>query len=101
VLREGELAARRAAFGADARSAFWRSCGFDPPSAGALMVSLFSYAGAPITPLLTCWEQGDEPVVAAVRKTDGRPVRDTVASWIERPGSACGVAPSKMRILPF
>jgi uncharacterized repeat protein (TIGR03837 family) len=66
VLREGDLGARRKAFGESARAEFWRSCGFEPPPAGALTVSLFAYAGAPVDALLQYWERGDETVVVAV-----------------------------------
>lgn len=66
VLREGDVAARRAAFEETGRAEFWRSCGFSPPTAGSVVVSLFAYAGAPAEPLLKYWEHGDEPVVAAV-----------------------------------
>ena len=66
VLREGDLAARRAAFGEAGRGEFWRSCGFSSPTAGSLVVSLFAYAGTPAEALLKCWEHGNEPIVAAV-----------------------------------
>jgi uncharacterized repeat protein (TIGR03837 family) len=65
LLREGGLAARQAAFGAEERKAFWRSCGFSPPARGSLVVSLFGYGTAPVAPLLQCWELGAEKVVAA------------------------------------
>jgi len=66
VAREGDLAARRAAFGAAERAAFWRCHHHAPPPADTLVASVFAYAGAPIDALLACWEHGEEPVVAVV-----------------------------------
>lgn len=50
LLREADLLERRDAFQADpgAQSAFWKSLVGKAPPQGALKVSLFSYAGAPL-----------------------------------------------------
>jgi len=53
LLREASLLRRRDEFQADAgaQAAFWRSLVGKSPPAGALKVSLFSYAGAPVESL--------------------------------------------------
>lgn len=102
VLHESALAVRKAAFGAAPRAAFWGAYGFDPPAAGALAVSLFAYANAPITPLLACWEQGRDQVVAAVPEG---PLADLVREYSGLGRRAVGVSARRgsleVRILPF
>src|SRR5688572_7368539 len=66
LLREADLLARREAFDAASRRSFWHSIGHTPPSDDALTVSLFAYAHAPFEPLLQCWRDSAQAVVAAV-----------------------------------
>ena len=66
LLREADLFARREAFDAIARRAFWRSMGHDAPAPLALTLSLFAYADAPIAELLAAMAQEHAPVVVAV-----------------------------------
>jgi uncharacterized repeat protein (TIGR03837 family) len=102
VLREGDLAPRRAAFGETGRAKFWRACGFSPPPAGSVVVSLFAYAGAPVELLLARWEHGDEPLVAAVPEGS---TADRVREYfgVTRGGTGLSLRRGKLeaRILPF
>ena len=66
LLREADLIARREAFDDEARSAFWRDLNFDVPAPSALTVSLFAYADAPVTALLTAIANDGEPAIVAV-----------------------------------
>jgi uncharacterized repeat protein (TIGR03837 family) len=66
LLREADLFARRDRFGTAERDAFWRSLGFDPPTAGALTVSIYAYEHAPLSELLNAWEHGERELVAAI-----------------------------------
>lgn len=66
VLLEKGLFARRAAFAAAGKDAFWASVGFEPPPAGTTVVSLFGYAHAPLAGLLGAWARDDRPMVAVV-----------------------------------
>ena len=64
LLREHSLVNRRDEFQADpgAQAAFWTSLVGRPPPAGALKVSLFAYAGAPLEPLARSCLQYPGPV---------------------------------------
>lgn len=66
LLREADFAARRGAFDAGARRRVWTSLGFEPPADDATAVSVFAYDGVPLEALLSGWETGDAPVIAAV-----------------------------------
>ncbi len=66
LLREAGLLARGDAFDVSIRGAFWRDLGFDEPAPQALQVSLFAYADAPVTNLLTSMAQGSAPVVLTI-----------------------------------
>lgn len=66
VLREAGLLARRDAFSALARGAFWSRMGFDAVPGGATAVSLFAYAHAPYAALLAACANGASPVVLAI-----------------------------------
>lgn len=68
LLREASLVARRDAFQGDAQaqSAFWLSlCGREPP-AGAIKLSVFAYAGAPLASLLDALARGPRPAWCVV-----------------------------------
>jgi hypothetical protein len=73
LLREHSLLARRDEFQADAgaQAAFWTSLAGRRPPEGALKVSLFSYAGAPIDALARVIHRHPGPVWLAA--TDGTP----------------------------
>lgn len=68
VLREANLLARHDAHGPRERAAFWRSLGQASPDEGATTISLFGYPGAPLAPLMRCWEEGPRPVVLALTR---------------------------------
>ena len=99
LLRESDVAARRAAFGAGEREAFWRSCGLPPAPRDSLVVSLFAYDAAPAAPLLHCWEHGAEEVVVAV--PEGHMARHTRAYFGGASGSVMRRGSLEARILPF
>jgi uncharacterized repeat protein (TIGR03837 family) len=103
VLREAGLAERRNAFGAEQRRRMWQSLGFEPPAAGATVVSMFAYDHAPLAALLAGWEQQEEPVVVAI------PQGKIVASVARYFGAGDSVEAGRrfqrgsieVRILPF
>jgi uncharacterized repeat protein (TIGR03837 family) len=66
VLREGDLLARRDAFDATAKFAWWTRMGFDDVPMGALTVSLFAYPSAPVQALLDVFADGATPVVVVI-----------------------------------
>jgi uncharacterized repeat protein (TIGR03837 family) len=99
LLRETDLAARRAGFGPEEREAFWRSCGFPPPAQGSLAVSLFGYGAAPVAALLQCWEHGAEEVVAAV--PEGHMAEHARAYFGGAAGPLLRRGRLEARILPF
>ena len=64
LLREHDLLARRIAFQSDAgaQDAFWQGLVGKLPPEGALKVSLFTYAGAPLDALARCCAQSAGPI---------------------------------------
>ena len=66
VLREADLLARRDAFDAQARGAWWSRMGFEPVPQGTIAVSLFAYPHAPYQALLDACAQGASPVVVVI-----------------------------------
>jgi uncharacterized repeat protein (TIGR03837 family) len=66
LLREQDLFARRDAFGAQQREAFWRAAGHAPAPADALTVSMFAYDTAPLEALLRVWETASRSTVVAI-----------------------------------
>jgi uncharacterized repeat protein (TIGR03837 family) len=68
LLRERDLFARRDGFRADAsaRSALWQMLGLGTTAPGALVVSLFCYADAPLASLLDAWAHGGRPILCLV-----------------------------------
>lgn len=70
LLREAELIAARDAFQNDpqAQAAWWRKLGVAPVP-GALSVSLFTYPGAPLAPLLAAWIASPTPIICLVPDT--------------------------------
>jgi uncharacterized repeat protein (TIGR03837 family) len=99
LIRERDLGTQRIAFGSGKREAFWKSCGMQPPSPGRLVVSLFAYGTAPLSPLLGCWEQGAEEVVAVAPEG---PAADHMRAYF---GGASGPLMRRgrleARVLPF
>jgi uncharacterized repeat protein (TIGR03837 family) len=66
VPREADLLARRDAFDAAAKHAFWRRLGFDAPAEDATAVSLFAYPTAPARDIVDACAAGASPVVIAI-----------------------------------
>lgn len=102
ILREADLLARRDAYGDSERCAFWAAAGFDPPPAGADVVSLFAYRNAPIARLLPGWEHGARLTVVAI--PEGEVIEPFIAYW----GVASAAAGQsyrrgglEVRIVPF
>jgi uncharacterized repeat protein (TIGR03837 family) len=64
LLLERDLLARRDAFQSDvgAQEGYWRGLGVPERVAGELRVSLFGYENEAMERLLSCWEQGTQPV---------------------------------------
>jgi uncharacterized repeat protein (TIGR03837 family) len=102
VLREPDLLRRRDAFGDSERARLWKTAGFDPPPAGATVVSLFAYEHAPVAKLLAAWEHGGGLTVAAV--PEGRivgPVLDFLGAARPGTGRTFRRGQLEVRILPF
>ncbi|WDD93476.1 elongation factor P maturation arginine rhamnosyltransferase EarP [Burkholderia sp. FERM BP-3421] len=71
VLKERDLDARRDAFDAAARDAWWQAATGGPaPAAGTLVASLFAYENPALDALLEQWRDGDQPV--ALLAPEGR-----------------------------
>ncbi|MEP7260562.1 MAG: elongation factor P maturation arginine rhamnosyltransferase EarP [Usitatibacter sp.] len=97
LLREGSLLDRRDEFQGDegAQRAFWTSLVGKAPPAGALKVSLFSYAGAPLDSLArSClqfpgpvWLVAPEGVAAAALKTFVSPPHEAIRRNLHGGGS--------------
>lgn len=64
--REQDLFQRRDAFDAVARAGFWRRLGMSVPARDEFVVSLFAYAQAPVTDLLTAMAEDPRPTVLVV-----------------------------------
>jgi uncharacterized repeat protein (TIGR03837 family) len=99
LLREHDLAARRATFGAVEREAFWSAHGLPPVSQGNLVVSLFAYGTAPAAPLLHCWEHGAEPIVAVI--PEGHMAEHVRAYFGGAGGCVMRRGSLEARLLPF
>ncbi len=104
LLRERDLFARRDAFAADAyaRAAFWRTAGFAPPSAEALVVSLFGYSNPAVGELLRAFADSDRPIVCAL--SDGPLLGEAVATFQRpdlRPGEQLSRGSLQLRAMPF
>jgi uncharacterized repeat protein (TIGR03837 family) len=99
VLREAALLARRDAFDAQARRAFWSTLGFDAVPHETLVISLFAYPHAPYPALLAVCAQSVVPVVLAIPEG---PLAHAVRADLQ-----CGAANStrtgnlEVRFVPF
>jgi uncharacterized repeat protein (TIGR03837 family) len=64
--RERDLLSRRDAFDAQARAGFFHESGMTAPDAAVLTVSLFAYADAPVTDLLSALAEDSSPTLLLV-----------------------------------
>jgi uncharacterized repeat protein (TIGR03837 family) len=102
LLREADLFARRDRYDTPQRDAFWRSLSFDPPTAGALTISIYAYEHAPLAEILNAWEHGEREVVAVI--PEGPLVRSTLQHLGIQCAPASGVlrrGALEVRVLPF
>ena len=99
VLRERDLLARRDAFDARARAAWWARAGFDDVPPGATAVSLFAYAQAPVAALLEACAEGASPVVMAIPEG---PLAVRVRDALRHPaGNRAKQGSLEVRFVPF
>ena len=99
VLCEAGLTARRDAFDARARCAFWARHGFEDVPPDATAVSLFAYAHAPVQAWLTACARGETPVVVAVPEgTLAVRVREAFQVGMSRNHTSGNL---ELRFLPF
>lgn len=102
VLREPGLLARREAHDGEARRAYWRSVGFEPPPPQATVVSMFAYPYAPLAALLEHWAHSAAPWIVAV--PTGR-LAASAASFFgldQADAGTCAVRGQlELRVLPF
>jgi uncharacterized repeat protein (TIGR03837 family) len=87
LLRERDLLARRAAFGAAAEAEFWRGLGIPPRGGSArgdkeMRLSLFCYHNAALPELLSQWADGQDPVTVLAPPGPGA---DQTAAWFQEP----------------
>lgn len=103
VLREDDFAERRAAFDSEAREALWRRLGFAVPSEDATVISVFCYAGAPLSTLLASWEHSVSSIVAAIPhgKTDAVVAAHFGERGALRAGQGLKRGNLEVRVLPF
>jgi len=102
LLLESDLFLRRDRFGPAQRDAFWTAAGFEPPPAGAAVVSLFAYPGAPAEDLIRAWRQGAEPVVAAIPHTaSSASVLSGLGFCEPAPGVRWQDGSLELRVVPF
>lgn len=99
--REHDLPARRDAFDACARNAFWHGLGFAMPSPDALTLSLFAYADAPVAELLAALAEDPAPAVVAVPAGLTMPAVRAFFGDAEPAASAWRRGALEVRVLPF
>ncbi len=99
--REHDLLTRRDAFGSEASDEFWRSLGFARPAPDALTLSLFAYADAPVTNLLSALAEGSGPVVAAVPAGVLLPALKAFCGHDVAVGDTLRRGELEIRVLPF
>lgn len=102
VLLEADLLARRDAFGAAQRAAFWQSIDQPAPAPDATSISMFGYEAAPLAALMRCWEQGPRRTVLAVTQCALLPV---ALAHFGANANACGRnlqrGALELRVVPF
>ena len=103
VLREDDLAQRRAAFGSVAREALWGRLGFAMPPEDASVISLFCYPDAPLSALLASWEDGATSTIAAIPqgKTDAVVAAHFGEHGAVRTGQTLKRGNLEVRVVPF
>jgi uncharacterized repeat protein (TIGR03837 family) len=99
--REHDLLTRRDAFEPEASDEFWRSLGFARPAPDALTLSLFAYADAPVTNLLSALAEGSGPVVAAVPAGVLLPALKAFCGHDVAVGDTLRRGELEIRVLPF
>ncbi|MES2130174.1 MAG: elongation factor P maturation arginine rhamnosyltransferase EarP, partial [Pseudomonadota bacterium] len=103
LLREAGLDAERAAFQADtaAQAAFLAGLGVSAAEQQGMLVSLFCYPHAPVTPLFEAWQDGGAPLTCLVPEGVAR---DAVQAFLGTPavaGAAATRGALSVRVLPF
>jgi uncharacterized repeat protein (TIGR03837 family) len=96
--REQDLLRRRDAFDATARAGFWRHFGMTVPAPSVLTVSLFAYADAPVTDLLTAMAEDPRPTLLVV---PAGAVVPAVQAFFDTTASTVRRGALELRLLPF
>ena len=96
--REQDLLRRRDAFDATARAGFWRHFGMTVPTPSVLTVSLFAYADAPVTDLLTAMAEDPRPTLLVV---PAGAVVPAVQAFFGTTASTVRRGALELRLLPF
>ncbi len=96
--REQDLLRRRDAFDAAARAGFWRHFGMTVPAPSVLTVSLFAYADAPVTDLLTAMAEDPRPTLLMV---PAGAVVPAVQAFFGTTASTVRRGALELRLLPF
>ena len=96
--REQDLLRRRDAFDAAARAGFWRHFGMTVPAPSVLTVSLFAYADAPVTDLLTAMAEDPRPTLLVV---PAGAVVPAVQAFFGTTASTVRRGALELRLLPF
>jgi uncharacterized repeat protein (TIGR03837 family) len=96
--REQDLLRRRDAFDAAARAGFWRHFGMTVPAPSVLTVSLFAYADAPVTDLLTAMAEDPRPTMLVV---PAGAVVPAVQAFFGKTASTVRRGALELRLLPF
>ena len=96
--REKDLLRRRDAFDAAARAGFWRHFGMTVPAPSVLTVSLFAYADAPVTDLLTAMAEDPRPTLLVV---PAGAVVPAVQAFFGTTASTVRRGALELRLLPF
>ena len=96
--REQDLLRRRDAFDAAARAGFWRHFGVTVPAPSVLTVSLFAYADAPVTDLLTAMAEDPRPTLLVV---PAGAVVPAVQAFFGTTASTVRRGALELRLLPF
>ena len=96
--REQDLLRRRDAIDAAARAGFWRHFGMTVPAPSVLTVSLFAYADAPVTDLLTAMAEDPRPTLLVV---PAGAVVPAVQAFFGTTASTVRRGALELRLLPF
>ena len=96
--REQDLLRRRDAFDAAARAGFWRHFSMTVPAPSVLTVSLFAYADARVTDLLTAMAEDPRPTLLVV---PAGAVVPAVQAFFGTTASTVRRGALELRLLPF